>query len=323
MAAPKLQTAGPGNIDETLTLSMQNLLPGIRDNVFQSNVLLKWLNSKGIKRRGGASLSHGELYQTNSTAQAYQRYDILNVTPQNGLTRDQWLWRQYSVSVSVDGFSERIANAGQFKIEDVVETKKFQAEEGLSLLLEQEIFAAAPGTKSLRSLPVLILDSGTEGDINGGTNTWWQSLVTASGSWAAQGRTDITALYNTLTVRNPTGGPELFISDQASLEFYEGSLTPQVRFSDTKMADIGIRNLLFKDTPWTFSPQATAGVVYALHSKGSNPGIQFIINSDSDFQITPFVKPADQDARVSQILFAGALVTGNRRKLGKLTNIVA
>ena len=146
MAAPVLQTGGPDNIDETLTLSMQNLLPGIRDNIFKSNVLLKWLNSKGIKRRGGASLSHGELYATNSTAQSYQRYDTLNTTPQDGLTRDQWKWRQYSVSVSVDGFSERIANAGQFKIEDVVETKKFQAEEGLSLLLEQEIFASGPGT---------------------------------------------------------------------------------------------------------------------------------------------------------------------------------
>jgi len=119
------------------------------------------------------------------------------------------------------------------------------------------------------------------------------------------------------------GGPELFVSDQATLQFYEGGLTSQLRYADNKMADAGIKNLLFKDTPWTFSPQATAGVIYALHSRQPNPGIEFVVNSDTDFVLTPFVKPANQDAKVAQILLACALVTGNRRKLGKMTGVTA
>lgn len=320
MGAPTLQTAGPGNIDETLTLSLVNMRPGIRDNIFKSNPVLAYLmDKKKIKVRGGAAISHGLLYEANSTAQSYQRYDQLDTTPQDGLTRDQWDWAQYAVSVSIDGFTERIANAGKEKLEDALDAKKMQAEESLKLLLEQHIFAATPGSKDIRSLPKIILGSGTEGDVNGTTSTWWASTVTASGSFAARGRSDLTTLWNTLSVVNPVGGPDMLISDQNSFEYYESSLVAQERFTDNKMADIGIRNLKFKDTPWTWSPQATSGVIYALHSSA----LEFVVNSDTDFLVTPFVKPANQDARVSQILLACSLMTGNRRKLGKLTGVSA
>lgn len=34
MSAPLTQSFGPGNVDELLTTSWYNLIPGIRDNVF-------------------------------------------------------------------------------------------------------------------------------------------------------------------------------------------------------------------------------------------------------------------------------------------------
>lgn len=319
MAAPVLQSAGPGNQDELLTTSLVNMLPGIRDNVFSSMPMLNYFKKKGMKKKGGAALSHGILYGTNDTAQAYQGYDILSTTPQDGLTRDQWEWRQYSASVSVDGFNERIANAGSSKIEDILDTKKTQAEKGLSTLIEQEIFAASPTSKSLRSLPVIVLASGTEGGINGTTNSWWQSRVTASGSWAAQGRSDLLTAWNALSAREPVGGPSVIVSSQTESEYYESSIVPQERYTNQKEADLGIQNLYFKTTPWLWSPQAASGTIYLLHDEG----LEFIINSDTDFILTPFVKPSNQDAKVAQILFAASLVTGDRRKLGKLTGVSA
>lgn len=320
MAAPTLQSYGPGNVDELLTTTLVNMIPGIKDNVFKSNPMFNWMyQGKGKKMtRGGAALSHGVLYETNSTAKSYQRFDILDITPQNGLTRDQWPWKQYSVAVSIDGFTERVNSGGQ-KIEDIMEEKKYQAEEAIALLLEQHAFAAAPGAMNIRSLPVVVLASGTEGEINGGTSTWWQSQVTASGSFAAQGRADLTNVWNTVSAQNPAGGPELIMSDQTAFEAYESSLVPQERFTDNRMVDIGIRNLKFKDTPWTWGLQATAGVIYLLHSSA----IEFFVESATDFLVKPFVEPTNQDAKVSKILFMCALVTGNRRKLGKLTGVTA
>jgi hypothetical protein len=321
MAAPVLQGYGIGNVDELLTTSLANLMPGIKDNVFKANPVLNWLYAgrNAIKRRGGASVSHGEMYGVNSTALSYQRYDALDTTPQDGLTRDQWSWAQYAVTVTIDGFLERIANAGDWKIEDILDTKKLQAQESLELLLEQHFFQASPGPKDLRSLATIIANSGTEGGINGTTNTWWQAQVKTSGSWAAQGPSDLTNLVNTIAFQNPAGNPELLCSDQTSFEAYQNSLRAFERLTDNKMEDIGIINLKFMGIPWTFSPQGTSGVIYALHSAA----IEFIVNTDTDFLLTPFVMPTNQDARTAKILLAACLTTGNRRKLGKATSVAA
>lgn len=323
MAAPVTQNYGPGNVDELLTTSLVNMIPGIRDNIFKSNPVFKWLyEGKGggkMRKKGGVALSHAEMYAKNTTALAYQRYDTLDTTPQDGLTRDQWLWAQYAATVTIDGFTERIANAGDSKIEDIMETKKMQAEESLSLLLEQHLFQAVPGPKDIQSLVTVISGSGTVGGINGTTNTWWASQTTASGSFAAQGRSDLTNLWNLVSVQNPVGGPEMLVSDQNSFQYYESSLVAQERFTDNKMVDIGIINLKFKNTPWTWSPQGTSGVIYLVHSKG----LEFIVNSDTDFMVTPFVNPTNQDARTAKILLACSNTTGNRRKLAKMTGVTA
>lgn len=223
------------------------------------------------------------------------------------------------MSAAIDGFTERIAGKGQYAIEDALQEKKDEAEMSIKDLLERDIFKANPGTDDLRSLPKLVLDSGTEGQINGTTNTWFTSVVSASGSWGSGiGRSTATNVANTLAKRNPGGMPEVILSDQTSVEAYEGSLTSQYRYM-TQSPDIGAMKLAFKEIPWIWSVQATSGVMYFLHSKA----IKFYVNADTDFVTTEWVKPANQDAKVSQILFAAALATCYRRKLGKTTSNAA
>ncbi len=318
MAAPVLQTAGVGNMDELLTTTMVNMLPGIRDNVFSSNTVFKYLSKNNkIKSRGGASVSHGVLYG-NGVAGSYQRYDMLNTTPVDGLTRDQWEWRQYYANISQDGFTSR-ANAGQFKIEDWAETKKMQAEEQLSLQLEQDLFAAVPGAKSIRSLASIVSSTGTEGQIDPTSSSWWAAYTANCGSFASNGRPALTTAYNALSARNPSTPPNLIVSSQTEFEYYESILVPQERFTDNTMVDIGIQNLKFKQTPWIWSPQSASGSIYLLHDKA----FELVIQDNTDFIMTEFVKPANQDAKVAQILVTLALVTGNRRKNGKLTSVTA
>lgn len=320
MAGPQTVTYGPTVVDESLTLSWTNLIPGIRDNVFSGNPFLKYLTSKHkIQKRGGVDLSHGIMYEANTTSGSYSRYGALDVTPQDGLTRDRWDWAQYYANISIDGFTERVANAGDSQIENAMAVKKRQAELSLSQTLEQHFFASAPGADDVRSLPLIVLASGSEGDINGATNTWWQASVTASGSFAAQGRQDLTALYNTINMRNPTGPADVIVSGQAEMQYYESSLVPHERFTSNKLGDIGIVNLAFKEVPWIWSPQANSGVIYMT----GTDGLEFVVNTDTDFIVTPFVKPGNQDAKVGQILLACALISGNRRKNGKLTGVTA
>lgn len=314
MAAPTLLTYGPGNVDETLTLAMSNMIPGIKENIFNENTALGWLYSTGKERkRGGASISHAIHYARSTSTDSYSRYSQMNVTPQDNLTRDQWPWKQYYSTVSIDGFTERIAGKGEWAIEDALQEKRDEAENSLKDLLEGDIFQASPATDDLRSLPNIVTNSGTEGQINGTTSAFWQSAVVTGGSWAAGiGRTQLTNLCNTISKRQPTGPAEVLISDQTSVEAYEGTLVSQYRYTTNK-ADIGLTKLMFKEIPWLWSVQGTSGVIYALHSDA----IKFYVNSDTDFIFTGFMKPANQDSKVGQILFAAALTTCVRRKLGR------
>lgn len=314
MAAPVLLTYGPGNVDETLTLAMTNMIPGIKDNVFNENTALGWMYSTGKERkRGGASLSHGIRYAKSTSGGSYSRYEQMNVTPQNNLTRDQWPWKQKYWTVSIDGFTERVAGKGEWAIEDALQEKRDEAEQSMKDDLERDIFRASPADADIRSLPNIVLGSGTEGQINGTTNSWWQSAVVTGGSWSSGvGRTQLTNLCNTVAKRQPVGPAEVLISDQTSYEAYEGTLVAQYRYMTNK-ADIGLTKMTFKEIPWLWSVQATSGVIYALHSSA----IKYYVNSDTDFIFTGFVKPANQDAKVGQILLAHALTSCVRRKLGR------
>lgn len=316
MTAPTLLTYGIGNVDETLTLAMSNMIPGIKDNIFNENTCLGWLYSTAKERkRGGASLSHGIHYAKSLSGGSYSRFGQMVTTPQDNLTRDQWTWKQYYWNISIDGFTERIAGKGEWALGDALQEKRDEAEDSLRDELEGDIFSATPGPDDLRSLPNIILNSGTEGQINGTTQAWWQSAVVTAGSWAAGvGRTQLVNLCNTVSKRNPGGPAEVLISDQASVEAYEGTMVSQYRYTTNK-ADIGLTKLTFKEIPWIWSVQATSGVIYALHSDA----IKFYVNSDTDFLFTGFY-PANvigQDAKVGQILFAAALTTCYRRKLGR------
>jgi hypothetical protein len=61
----------------------------------------------------------------------------------------------------------------------------------------------------------------------------------------------------------------------------------------------------------------TVSNVHMLNSET----FEWVVDSETDFITTPFVRPQDQDARVGQILWMGALGVNNRRKNGVLYGI--
>lgn len=86
MAAPTLLTYGPGAVDETLTLAFTNLIPGIKDAVFNENTALGWLQSTAKeKKKGGTSISHGIHYAKSTSGGSYSRYGVMDTTPQDWL----------------------------------------------------------------------------------------------------------------------------------------------------------------------------------------------------------------------------------------------
>ena len=320
MAVPDtIFTYGPANVTSLIATTLSTYGKDLSDNIHREIPLFAWLaNKKRITESGGATIVRSVVYATNSTAAFYASDDILDTTIQDNFTAAQYQWRQAAASVAVTGRIE-LQNAGRAQVIDYSKAQINTALASLKQTIDQRAFAASQVGANLTPLPAIVAASGTVGDINGTTNSWWQSTVTASGSFAVRGLSDLRTTFNAIAVRMPAGGPDLLLSDQTSYEAYEATLVPTVRYSDTYMGDLGFSNLKYKEAVWTWDPNATSGVIYLLNSKA----LELVQHSNRIFTMSEWVKPANQDLKVAQVFWAGELTTVNRRKLGSLTGVSA
>lgn len=319
MPADTIFTYGVANVDSLLSTTLSSIQKTLEDNIFVRYPLYFWLRGKRKTLNGGASIVVPLMYAVNSTSKAYNAYDILDTTPQGGITAAQFTWKQYSASVSLSGRELR-QNSGKEGIINLVEAKTTQAEMSLARTLDVDAWAASQATNAIGALPVIVDDTGTVGDVAGASQTWWRATDTASGSFAARGLADMRALYNTIqNASSQDGSPDFVISTQTVYEFYEAALQPQQRFTDEKMAGAGFQSLRYKAAPVTFGANVPSGTMYMLKSDS----LQLVVHAAANFATTEFVKPSNQDAKVAQILFMGEIITNNRRKLGRLVSITA
>lgn len=321
--ADQLFTWGPANVGTLLTTTMENRdIKDVQDAVFSKQVLLDYLQKKNkVSRNGGASIIVPIRQTANNTAAFYNAYEQIDVTPQDNETAGQFTWKQAAASISVSGREARIQNNGKYAVIDLVKQKIKDAEDALRNKITTGLFASSPGTNDIGSLVTSIDATSTIGDINSTTYAFWQAVNTTSGSFAAQGLSDMRTLWNTLEQRSmDTPTPtDLILTTSAIYNFYEGALQAQQRFTTSDEANGSFEKLKFRSAPVVYDAQANSGVMYFLNSDC----MELDINTNTDFIMTEWVKPSNQDARVAQFLVALELVIKNRRKLGKLNTITA
>lgn len=311
---------GPSSVGTLLATTLSNIREELSLQVFNSNPVFAYMNSKGKRSvRGGATIVEPLLYGKNSAAKSYEGDDIIDVTLQGGMTAASFPWRQYAVPVGLTGREADIQNAGEQQIIDLLTAKLMQAKESLEDRLAIDLFAATQGSKAIQSLVTMIDATSTIGDVNSTTNSWWQSVVTAGGSFASQGISDLRTTWNTVAIRKPTGNPDFLVSDQTTYQYYEGTVLPHLRIQDKAMADLGFANLYWNSAPWSYDANATSGVIYFLNSKV----MRLVVHSNRNFAQGDFIEPVDQDVRSKKILWAGNLTTNARRKLAKITSVTA
>lgn len=313
-------TYGPSAVDSLLSTTLSVYRKTMVDNIYTALPTFNYLYKAGRKETldGGASIIVPVMYAKNSTAGFYSGSDPLDVTPQEPFTSGQFKWKQLAASVVITGFEEAV-NRGKHAVLNLLKERTRHTEMSIADKLGNALFAAAPGTNDITSLATLVDATSTIGDINSTTYSWWQSTVTSSGSFSAQGLADMRTLYNTLSKYTANDYPDFGVTTQSVLEYYENLAVPHERIIDTTTADLGFEAMKFKGMKLFFDENATSGVLYMLNSKH----MKLVVHSDRDFSTSPFVRPENQDVRVAQILWMGNLVTDERRKLGKLTGITA
>ena len=311
---------GNANFDALLSTTLANYRSQLTDNVFTARPLTYTLMEKGRIRmlNGGTKIVEPLIYGQNDTVKSYSDYDSINLTPQTGISAAEYDWKQYAASISISGIEEA-KNNGEAEIINLLEAKIMQAEESLREGFNQMFFSDGTGNsgKNWNGLGNLVEASGTVGGIDraGTGNTFWQSYEEPT--VAALTLAQMATAYNTVSVGNDH--PDTILTSQTLFEKYEALLQPNLRYSDTKTADAGFQNLLFKAAPIMYDVHCTAGVMFFLNTKY----ITLVGHSAKWFQQTDFIRPEDLDARYALIMCYGNLTVRNCKKQGKLTGKTA
>jgi hypothetical protein len=302
------------NFDTLLSTTLANYRDQLTDNVFTARPLTYFLMDKGRIRmlNGGTKIVEPLIYGESTTVGSYSGYDSIALTPQAGITAAEYDWKQYVASISISGIEEA-KNNGEQEIINLLEAKIMQAEESMREGFNKMFFADGTGNggKNWNGLGNLVEASGTVGGIDRAANTWWQSYEenTAGALTLAQ----MGLAYNTVSVGNDH--PDMILTTEVLYSKYESLLQPQLRYTDTRTADAGFQNLLFKAAPIVYDVHCPTGVMFFLNSKY----LTLVGHSSKWFSQTPFVTPEDVDARYALIMCYGNLTCRNSAKQGKLT----
>jgi hypothetical protein len=343
----------PSTWNDILSTTFHHYHKTLTDNIWNSRPLLDYYMSKGRLRLVSGGISIVEpLITVEGETQAYHGYDPVFVNPVETVTAAQYDWKQLAATIIISGLEEAQNNSKEMII-NLLEAKIMQAEETLKSRINKMLYGTyVPRTtpapvdevgKIFLGLPTLIDDVAPAGGIDPATNPWWKAQVIPGGPVDAAGlETLLRTAFNSASDVGSDHVDAIF-TNTFGLGFYESTLTPQVRYTDTNKANLGFTNLMYKNVPIFSDPDCSGGVegtldidsatFYGVNSKY----VGLVIHSERNFKQSKFTDnlagsvtegggsgtatASALDARVSFITTFGNQTTRARRRLFKITNV--
>ena len=350
------------NYDALLTTTLDVMDRTIADNVFKDSAFLAAMRDMGgvKEQNGGERIRMPLLFGKNTTVKSYEGYGIIDTTPQEGVTTAFYPWKEIAGTITISRKEER-QNSGEARMLDLLETKIDQATNTMREVLNNQLlvgtvsgatFIPGNGAKDLYPLGYFLRKlSGTNpttggnvgnisvDDTNEDGDTWWVVRTSAAngdddtgndfsvdGTSFAGMKANVKRMYNFCS-RGSGGAPNLLVGDQVSFETYESALDTQLRFSNTRMADMGFDNVKVRGATFiwdevvpdidTGTKAITLGTIFYLNLKT----YKLVIDSETDIVTTPFITPENQTAKTAKVLFMGNAVMNALRKNGVLYGI--
>lgn len=315
----------------SMTLDTEFESGKLHDLIFNGFPMMTELRGKVKKKSGGAKIGVGIINAKNSTAGSYRDLDVLNTKRQQFATK-AWLdWKQAAVTVSISGLEMKINN-GPEEVLDLYDERIDHAIMSLDDAMNVMFWADGSGNdfKDLLGMRAWVPDNpatGTIGGINRATETYYRSKQRGSGSFAAQGISDLRALRVSCSNNVPRGQPTVHFTTPDIYNSYEAIMEPRERFvrdyRATKGAiqsgDVGFvdGSLTFQNAPIRYDDACPSGRWYMCNGNFWN----LVVHTEADFRPTDRIQMHDQDAWVVHILFMGEFIISAPRFFGVLTSI--
>lgn len=359
-----MATIGSTNAPSTNTLYYDALLSTtldavvgsgqLFDNIFKDSAFLAALRDSNavVKQNGGERIRAPLMYEGNNTIKSYAGEEQLDTTLQDGITTAFYEWKELGGTIGITRKEER-QNSGEAAILQLLEAKIQQAQMQIRETLNSQLILGTPsgGTfvpgnnaKDLNPLGWFLRKNNTVDPTAGGnvgniasSNEWWRHHTAIADTGTPETGNDFALsvtsykglvvamrrLYNYCS-RGSGGSPNLGVTDQVTFETYENALDDKVRYTNTRMADMGFDNIKLRGATIIWDevvPDVEAGT--ADITKGSlfllnTDFYKLVIDSETDIVTTPFVEPENQTVKTAKILFMGNAVVSNLRKHGVL-----
>ncbi len=329
--------ATPIGLSTLTSISRRFILPEVTDQIYTSNAMFyRWDRANKRIVRGGTQIEVPLGWTRFTSSGAYRGFDLLDTTPQDVIKNAAFDWKQYYVTVAVDGLT-LIKNDSPESIADLVKSYFQIAQEEMEENLGNDLFSdATTNTLKLDGVQGAV-DNGSVAATYGGlgsrttTNSFWQP---------ASGALDSTTTTLTLPAMQAVFGaatdgarhPTIIVTTQATYNRYQNLVQPQQRFpsepmgTDEQLAKAGFTNLLYNNVPVVVDSHCNtvrAGTTGDSMYFFNEDYWEFAVSPRADMKLEDFQPAINQDAAVAKILFAGNILCKNVKRQGLMTAITA
>jgi len=306
------------NLGQLTSATLDNCHSTIADNIFKKFALLDHLKNNGGTKTydGGVNVRVPIMYGKNSTTQRFTGADKLDNTLQDIIDAATFSWKFYNTSITYT-LTDKLINKGKEQVVDLIEGKIKNAENSLSEFLNGDLINGTDA-KGVTGLDTVVAASGTYGNINGSTYTWWRSYVESTGAIISFAY--MRTAKNTANLGQGGANVSFIMTTQALYEKLFALLTATYQFNpigkETKrLADGSFSVLEFEGVPVAFDEQETSGEMHFLNV--NNYKLGFL--KGAEFEKVEKADPADQHVSINDIVVGCTDVVDRRASLAKLT----
>lgn len=297
------------------------------DNMSKHTALLNFM-MKGKQKKtedGGYTIAQPLEYAENSTYQRYSGYDVLNVGASDIITAAEFQWRQIAVNVTASG-EELRKNSGEARLVNLVKTKIQNAIRTFNNNFSTDLYSDGTLPNQINGLQALVSDTGlgTIGGIDASTWPFWRNKVQSAAA-PIQGGGAVTVSSTTIEtdlmlplwmalVRN-SDKTNLILADSNYFQLYEKSQLSMKRYTSSDEADGGFDELKYKGARVMYDAGGIpSNRMYFLNTQYFN----LVVHQDADLDVLDDMRPYNQDAAVTPILWMGNMTISNRAQQGVL-----
>jgi len=302
-----------------ITETLQHHGMEIFDAVSTNNALFYMLKKRGNIKvvSGGRVFTHPIYWLQNPSFQSYAKLGTISTPLNDDITRAEYPIKVVAGSLVLSMMEEAMNAGNKEKLIDTAREVKEKAEISITQVMGSQVWKDGTAVNDFDGLVHLISaapTAGTVGGINRATYSYWRNQTgTAITAFATHGVTRWNSLLNACTFGSQ--GPTAVFTTKANYALYEATMTSNIRYYQTELADSGFRHLAFATMPVVFDDNCPANTARFVDLNS----LWLQVLARGNFQTTPFQASINQLSRIALMYVFGNLTMGQARTQGYIS----